>query len=204
MKKDIHPQYYPDAKVVCACGNTWTTGSTLPEIRTDMCSACHPFFTGEQRIVDTAGQVDRFEKRRKQSDLKKEEQVRRLTRKPKPDSVFEFVSEEAKAASQKVAPPAPEPAVSAETPAAVEATVEAAADAAAPDTGPAEIEPRPAKKPRKASPKARAVAKEKPSDKIEGGAATAVEKPKKERKPRKAEARTPAAQPAEPAAEASK
>jgi large subunit ribosomal protein L31 len=49
--------------VICACGNTWTTGSTRPEIRTDVCSACHPFYTGEQRIVDTEGQVDRFLKR---------------------------------------------------------------------------------------------------------------------------------------------
>ncbi len=63
MKKGIHPQYYPNAQVVCSCGNTWTTGSTQPMIRTDVCSACHPFFTGEQRIVDTAGQVDRFMKR---------------------------------------------------------------------------------------------------------------------------------------------
>jgi large subunit ribosomal protein L31 len=63
MKEDIHPKYYPDAKVTCACGNTWTTGATQPEIRTDVCSACHPFFTGEQRIVDTAGQVERFMRR---------------------------------------------------------------------------------------------------------------------------------------------
>lgn len=63
MKKGIHPEYYPDAKVVCACGHTWTTGSTKKEIHTDMCSQCHPFFTGEQRIVDTAGQVERFERR---------------------------------------------------------------------------------------------------------------------------------------------
>lgn len=63
MKKDIHPTYYFDAVVVCACGNTWTTGSTVKEIRTDVCSACHPFYTGEQRIVDTEGQVDRFYKR---------------------------------------------------------------------------------------------------------------------------------------------
>lgn len=60
MKKDIHPTYYPDAQVVCACGNTWTTGSTMKMIRTDVCFKCHPFFTGEQRIVDTEGQVDRF------------------------------------------------------------------------------------------------------------------------------------------------
>ena len=63
MKKGIHPKYYPEAKVVCSCGNTFTTGSTEELIRTDVCSACHPFFTGEQRIVDTAGQVERFMKR---------------------------------------------------------------------------------------------------------------------------------------------
>lgn len=60
MKDGIHPIYYPNATVICACGNTWTTGSTRKEIRTDVCSKCHPFFTGEQRIVDTEGQVDRF------------------------------------------------------------------------------------------------------------------------------------------------
>jgi len=63
MKQDIHPTYYPDAQVICACGNTWTTGSTSKVIRTDVCSKCHPFFTGEQRIVDTEGQVDRFYKK---------------------------------------------------------------------------------------------------------------------------------------------
>ena len=63
MKKDIHPTYFSEARVVCACGNTWTTGSTQEEIRTDVCYKCHPFFTGEQRIVDTEGQVDRFYKK---------------------------------------------------------------------------------------------------------------------------------------------
>jgi large subunit ribosomal protein L31 len=63
MKTEIHPKYYPNAQVICSCGNTWTTGSTQEVIRTDVCSKCHPFFTGEQRIVDTAGQVDRFMKR---------------------------------------------------------------------------------------------------------------------------------------------
>lgn len=60
MKANIHPTYYENAVVICACGNTWTTGSTHKEIRTDVCSKCHPFFTGEQRIVDSEGQVDRF------------------------------------------------------------------------------------------------------------------------------------------------
>ncbi len=61
MKQGAHPTYYPDAQVICACGNTWTTGSTKKVIRTEVCSKCHPFFTGQQqRLVDREGQVDRF------------------------------------------------------------------------------------------------------------------------------------------------
>jgi len=65
MKAEIHPTYYPDAKVTCAtCGTTWTTGSTRKELRVDICSNCHPFFSGEsQRIIDIEGQVDRFYKK---------------------------------------------------------------------------------------------------------------------------------------------
>ncbi len=63
MKEGIHPKYFPNATVTCACGNTWHTGSTVESIHTDICSNCHPFFTGEQRIVDTEGQVDRFYKK---------------------------------------------------------------------------------------------------------------------------------------------
>jgi large subunit ribosomal protein L31 len=63
MKKDLHPEYYPEARVVCGCGNTFVTGATKQLIKTDICSACHPFFTGEQRIVDTAGQVERYMRR---------------------------------------------------------------------------------------------------------------------------------------------
>jgi large subunit ribosomal protein L31 len=64
MKADIHPTYYSDAKVVCACGNTWTTGSTKKEIHVEVCSKCHSFFSGEQqRIMDIEGQVDRFYKK---------------------------------------------------------------------------------------------------------------------------------------------
>ena len=63
MKADIHPKYYPNARIICSCGATWMTGSTVPEIRTDVCSNCHPFYTGEHRSVDTAGQVERFMKR---------------------------------------------------------------------------------------------------------------------------------------------
>ncbi len=64
MKQGIHPTYFTDAKVTCACGNTWTTGSTQKEIRVEVCSKCHPFFSGEQaRIIDIEGQVDRFYKK---------------------------------------------------------------------------------------------------------------------------------------------
>ncbi len=75
MRRDIHPEYYPEARVVCGCGNTFTTGATKPLIKTDICSSCHPFFTGEQRIVDTAGQVERYMKRLE----KKEEMGKAVT-----------------------------------------------------------------------------------------------------------------------------
>lgn len=74
MKEKIHPNWYPEATVTClSCGTTWTTGSTVEAIRTDICSNCHPFYTGEQRIVDTEGQVDRFMKRLQVRDSKRAE-----------------------------------------------------------------------------------------------------------------------------------
>ncbi|MBE3578353.1 MAG: 50S ribosomal protein L31 [Caldanaerobacter subterraneus] len=63
MKPGIHPTYYHNAVVKCACGNTFITGSTKKEIRVEICSKCHPFFTGQQKIVDTGGRVERFRKR---------------------------------------------------------------------------------------------------------------------------------------------
>ncbi|MFA4936675.1 MAG: 50S ribosomal protein L31 [Patescibacteria group bacterium] len=73
MKKDIHPTYYPQAKVICACGNTFSTGSTVKELRVEICSACHPFFTGKEKMIDAAGRVERFQKRqaKKQTLTKK-------------------------------------------------------------------------------------------------------------------------------------
>lgn len=61
MKKDIHPKYYPEAKVACACGNAFTTGSTLKEIKVEICSACHPFYTGKQKLIDSARRVEKFQ-----------------------------------------------------------------------------------------------------------------------------------------------
>lgn len=63
MKAELHPNYFSEAKVTCVCGNTFTTGSTKPEIHVDICSDCHPFYTGKQKLVDTEGRVDRFNKR---------------------------------------------------------------------------------------------------------------------------------------------
>lgn len=62
MKKSIHPTYYPNAKIICACGHTFTTGSTVKEIHVEICAACHPFYTGKSKVVDTAGRVERFKK----------------------------------------------------------------------------------------------------------------------------------------------
>lgn len=61
MKKDIHPKWYSQARVVCSCGRTFTTGSTVEEIHVEVCSACHPFFTGQMKYVDTAGRVEKFQ-----------------------------------------------------------------------------------------------------------------------------------------------
>jgi large subunit ribosomal protein L31 len=63
MKSEIHPKYHEKAKVVCACGNTFTVGSTVPEIHVELCSECHPFYTGKQKLVDTAGRVEKFRQR---------------------------------------------------------------------------------------------------------------------------------------------
>ena len=71
MKPDTHPNYYPNAKVACACGNTWETGSTKPTLRVEICSNCNPFYTGKQKLVDVAGRVDKFK-------------ARQATAKPKP------------------------------------------------------------------------------------------------------------------------
>ena len=65
MKEKIHPTYYSDAKVICACGNSFTVGATKKEMKVEVCSQCHPFFTGERKMMDTAGRVERFKRRYK-------------------------------------------------------------------------------------------------------------------------------------------
>lgn len=67
MKANVHPQYYDNCVVTCACGNTFTTGSTKPTIRVEICAKCHPFFTGQQKFVDTLGRVEKFQQKQKQA-----------------------------------------------------------------------------------------------------------------------------------------
>jgi len=84
MKADIHPTYYNEAKVVCACGNIFTTGSTKPEIHVEICSKCHPFFTGAAKFVDTEGRVERFQRQAKQAQVSQEQiKTRKEAKKPK-------------------------------------------------------------------------------------------------------------------------
>jgi len=80
MKKDIHPAYVQDARVVCACGNTFTTGSTKKTIQVEVCSKCHPFFTGEHRYLDVKGRVDKFQK---QQEVAKKYQAIKSAKKTK-------------------------------------------------------------------------------------------------------------------------
>ena len=67
MKKNIHPKYYPAAKVTCACGHSFTVGSTKAEIDVEICSNCHPFYTGEEKLIDIAGRVEKFRARREKA-----------------------------------------------------------------------------------------------------------------------------------------
>lgn len=81
MKDKIHPKWFPEARVHCACGSTFTTGSTLKEINVEICSACHPLFTGQQKFVDTAGRVDKFNQRVAAAGRKKAEADERRRKK---------------------------------------------------------------------------------------------------------------------------
>lgn len=70
MKAKIHPKWYSDCKVTCACGNSFTVGATVPELTVEVCSACHPFFTGQMKFVDTAGRVEAFKAKQKSASKK--------------------------------------------------------------------------------------------------------------------------------------
>ena len=86
MKADIHPQYYPEAKVKCACGSKFTVGSTKPEISVEICNHCHPFFTGKEKLIDIAGKVEKFKARRAKAEAvatKKVKAKKKTSRKAK-------------------------------------------------------------------------------------------------------------------------
>ena len=78
MKQGIHPEWFSEVKVTCACGNTFITGSTIPAIRVELCSACHPFFTGQQKFVDSLGTVERFQKKTEEAKVKRAERAKIL------------------------------------------------------------------------------------------------------------------------------
>lgn len=81
MKKTIHPQYFANATVTCSCGNSFVVGSTKPALATEICSNCHPFYTGVQNLVDTAGVVEKFQKRAKAADTLKAAKAEKKPRK---------------------------------------------------------------------------------------------------------------------------
>lgn len=108
MKTAIHPDYNTDVKVKCSCGNTFVTGSTISEINIEICSACHPFYTGKQKLVDTAKRVDKFqarvEKSKEVAKTRKGKKVKKAEAQAKKD---EKMAEE-KPAKKKVAKKKPE------------------------------------------------------------------------------------------------
>ena len=102
MKPNIHPQYFDDCKVTCVCGNAFTTGATVPEIRVEVCSNCHPFFTGEMKFVDTLGKVEKFEQSRKKAQevkATKQAVIKQKEERKRPDSLREMLDLAKKQAS---------------------------------------------------------------------------------------------------------
>jgi large subunit ribosomal protein L31 len=93
MKANIHPKWYNNAKVTCTCGNTFTTGSTQPTIDVDICSACHPFFTGEMKFVDRQGRVDKFKKKMEQAEKARALREKEISEKNAKQSQEEDVEE---------------------------------------------------------------------------------------------------------------
>ena len=83
MKKEIHPKYHDKAKVQCACGNSFTVGSTKELIETEICSECHPFYTGKEKILDTMGQVQRFKERLAKKGERKKKKERKKNKEKK-------------------------------------------------------------------------------------------------------------------------
>ena len=95
MKANTHPAYFDDAKIICSCGNTFTTGATVPEIHVELCNKCHPFYTGQQKFVDTASRIDKFRKKievSKEKPLKTKKAVIEKTEDDSPLTLREMLS----------------------------------------------------------------------------------------------------------------
>lgn len=90
--QDVHPKYYKDAKITCSCGNIILAGSTKETLKTELCSACHPFFTGQQKLVDTAGMVDKFRARQQATQKVKEKKESEKQAQPKRTIEEKFAS----------------------------------------------------------------------------------------------------------------
>jgi large subunit ribosomal protein L31 len=91
MKKKIHPKWYPEAKITCACGHIFTVGSTKPELHVEVCSACHPFFTGKMKYVDTLGRVEKFMAKRKAASQKVPKKKQRKKQEKAPETLKEML-----------------------------------------------------------------------------------------------------------------
>lgn len=105
MKRDIHPKYYDNLVVTCSCGAKFLAGSTKENVKTELCSACHPFFTGQTKLIDAAGRVDKFTARRKAVEeikLKREEE-KKLAKEKKIEERLEMLVEEKKTTAEKTA-----------------------------------------------------------------------------------------------------
>lgn len=107
MKKDIHPKYNKNIKVTCACGSVFTTGSTLKEINIEICSACHPFFTGKMKFIDTMGRVEKFQKKQKLASKNKytkkvdRKRLEDKIEKDKPRTLKEMIEQQRKSSKAK-------------------------------------------------------------------------------------------------------
>jgi len=105
MKKDIHPKYYENVVITCSCGAQYLAGSTKETVKTELCSACHPFFTGQAKLIDTAGRVDKFTAKRKASEeiKRKLAEERKLAKERKIEERLDMLVEEKKASAAKTA-----------------------------------------------------------------------------------------------------
>ncbi len=97
MKTDLHPKYNKNIKVTCSCGSQFLVGSTMPEIKTEICSGCHPFYTGKQKLIDSAGRVDKFMERVKKAQKMQETKVKKVD-----NELDEMFEEETPVTEEKV------------------------------------------------------------------------------------------------------